>query len=560
MDVSADDTARIADEDLALAIDDEKKYMEGMTKSDARAWVDKKTRSLQRSILALTAIRNTLVAIDNFPDEILVEIFWLLALSVRPDLVPVGDIRPKTGISWLAVSKVCRRWRNIALWTPKLYSFVDGRDITITRVFLRRSSNVPVDVHLQSDAKSGPQDETMSVIKPHFFRVRELHCRLRFQILLSVLAHLSSVPAPVLESLHLKQSSVRRILGLNETIVIPEIFNGKTPALRRLHLANVSIPWTSPIYTGLTDLHLHLQHPSAAPPIDTFLRVLENCPLLETLTLVRAGPCLEADLPEYPSPARVVELARLREIYLHPNRPIDAQYVVAHLDIPSTATIIICCKLDSNQDFSSVLPRDCGSLRGFSRIRHLRLYVEDVQSISLIGYAQSSAKVLFLSLYVGENEGMLKPRLFVSQLDRFFPLSHLENLELVDCAAHLSSEKLIEVLSKLPSLTQLTACEKWPARQRQILKALVMPSLDNSESVVCPSLKVIRFSGLDCKEEVIEDVAETCRYRGHKGAPLDAVHIAGLGAVGVMSLLRVDVVVDVNARWVDEVGYICHIH
>ena len=553
IDVDPRDIALLANEDLALAIIAEKKSMEGMSKLDARAWIDTKTRCLQQSIMALTAIRNTLAAVDNLPDEILVNIFWQLTLSVRPSLGPVDKISPA---SWLVVAKVCRRWRNIALWTPQLYTFIDACNIYITRTFLSRSCNIPIDVYMQSDSSStNTIHGTLAEIKPHFSRVRELQCRARYQCLLALALHLDSLSAPMLESLHLEQTTIRRLFNSNDAVVI-EIFNGHTPALRRIYLAYVSILWSSPIFTGLTELHLLHQQPFISPSMITFLKVLENCPLLEVLTLVRAGPTLGADFLEYPPPLRVVELARLRQIYLQLNRPIDTQYVLAHLDIPPTAIITICCQLDSDQDFSAVLPWDCSSLRGISQVRHLRVFVEDVQSITLTGFTHSSAPVLIMSLFVGESEGMLKPRLFFSQLHRFFPLSHLEDLQLVDCAARVSKEKYVEVLSKLPSLTHLTASEKWPARQRQILSALTMPPLGNNEGVVCPSLKVLRFSGLDSKQEVVDDVANTCRFRALRGAALDAVHIAGLDPEGVLSLLHLDVMstVSVDDSWVKEVS------
>lgn len=554
-DVDPHDIAELADEDLASAIAAEKKLMKGLTRLDARAWIDKKTRSLQQSMMALTAIRNTLAAVNNLPDEILVEIFWILALNVRPSLSAIGKMRPIAGISWLVVAKVCRRWRNIALWTPKLYSFIDARNLTITRIFLRRSNNLPIDIYMQSNASSTNVHGIMTEVKPHFLRVRELQFQARYQSMLALTLHVGSLSAPMLESLHLEQIAIRRILALNEAIIMPEVFNGQTPALRRLYLAHVSIPWTSPIYTGLTDLHLLLQHSSTSPSIDTFLHVLENCPLLENLTLIRAGPTLETDLLEYPEPIRLVELARLHEIYLHLSRPIDTQYVIAHLDIPSTASITICCQLDSDQDFSAVLPRDCNALKGLPHVRRLRFYVEDVQSITLTGYTQSSAKVLSMSLFVGESEGMLKPRLFFSQISRFFPVSHLEELQVVDCAAYLSKEKYAEVLSNLPSLTHLTASEKWPSQQRQILSALTVPSSRNG-CIVCPSLKVLRFSGLDSKLEVIDSVANACRSRASKGAALDAVHVAGLSDEAILFLQQMDVVsaINVDDSWVEEVG------
>lgn len=546
------DIAQLADEDLDMAIAAERKTMEGMSKSDARAWIDKRTRILQRSMMALIAIRNTLAAVDNLPDEILVNVFWALALVLRPG--SLGTLPyTRTSDSWLVVAEVCRRWRNIALWTPKLYSFIHARNPAITRTFLRRSGSILVDIYMDSNAHV---HGNVIEIKPYFSRVRELQIQGRYKSMQTLVSQLRRLPAPMLESLHLEQTTNRRILTLHESIIIPEIFDGPTPALRRLSLTHVSIPWTSPIYAGLTDLHMLLQHPYTSPSIDTFLQVLENCPLLETLTLVQAGPSVYWDPHEYPPPVRVIDLARLRKVNLHLGRPIDTQYVIAHLVIPSTAAITIRCELNSGQDFSAVLPRDCEGLKGLPHVRCLRVYVEDVQSESIIltGYTQSSAMVLSMSLFVGEGEGILEPRLFFAQLGRFFPLLDLEDLQVVNCEAHLSEKQYIEVLSDLPGLTRLTASEMSPARQQELLRALTMP-LGNNETVVCPSLKILRFSGLDGNQEVVDDVAKTCRSRALKGSTVDAVHIADLDAEGVLYLLH-DVVstVNVDGSWVEQVS------
>jgi len=82
-----------------------------------------------------------------------------------------------------------------------------------------------------------------------------------------------------------------------------------------------------------------------------------------------------------------------------------------------------------------------------------------------------------------------------------------------------------------------------------------MPPFGHDEGVVCPSLKVLRFSGLDAKE--VHEVANTCRSRVAKGATLDAVHIAGLSAEGVLSVLSAGVsMVNVDDNWVEEMFFL----
>src|SRR5882762_1016668 len=198
--VDPSEIAQLADEDLALAIVAEKKLMEGMAKLDARAWIDKKTRILQQSMMALKTIRNNLADVDNLPDEILVEIFRQLAFVDRPFFAvdPIEKKSLKVRTSWLAVARVCRRWRNIALDTPKLYSIIDARNTAITRMFLKRSRNIPVDIYMQSISLSTNVDGIMTEIMPHFSRVREFQFRARYQSMLALMSHIESLAAPML--------------------------------------------------------------------------------------------------------------------------------------------------------------------------------------------------------------------------------------------------------------------------------------------------------------------------------------------------------------------------
>jgi len=67
-------------------------------------------------------------------------------------------------------------------------------------------------------------------------------------------------------------------------------------------------------------------------------------------------------------------------------------------------------------------------------------------------------------------------------------------------------------------------------------------------------LRVLRFSGLESKHEVIDNVANVCRSRSSEGAVLDAIHLAGLSDEAVFFLRQMDLVstVEVDDSWVEE--------
>ena len=156
-DVDPDEIAQMAEDDVRLVMDIEKKCMpNALSNSETRTWIDHRMRNLQQSMRALMALRNNLAPIDDLPDELLVEIFWKLSQSLCPDDAPPGKVGCQHGYSWLSVLRVCRRWRRITVNTSKLYSFIDYRSPLLAQMCLRRSGDIPIHVYMQS--KTPPND------------------------------------------------------------------------------------------------------------------------------------------------------------------------------------------------------------------------------------------------------------------------------------------------------------------------------------------------------------------------------------------------------------------
>jgi hypothetical protein len=95
--------------------------------------VDDEIKVLERVTQELKRQHNALVPISRLPPETLVGIFSLLPL-------PAGDSDCAPYLEWIYVTHVCRRWREIALHSPNLWTHINFTDLAlagITEIFSR---------------------------------------------------------------------------------------------------------------------------------------------------------------------------------------------------------------------------------------------------------------------------------------------------------------------------------------------------------------------------------------------------------------------------------------
>ncbi|KII87383.1 hypothetical protein PLICRDRAFT_253830 [Plicaturopsis crispa FD-325 SS-3] len=516
------------DQERVAAFLAEQQSISGLSSTEARTTLDAREDSLLQSLWALRAVRNSLAPIRVLPEEILAEIFAWLMLSFGP----------KAGTQKLrhhpcfVVTAVCRHWRTVAIATPRLWSLIElGRNHEPTDLFLCRSKSAPIHIRMNASSriiKIGPLLEPML---PHLSRVR----RLELNLYASQMPELSSTmvirPAPALEVLCLCMNTGRRIVPLETTAVLDDgIFNGVAPKLCQIHMSNVAIPFTSPLFMGLTHLHLYRQSPLVTPPMDLFLEILERCPHLQQLFLSEAGPAVPAHETVYPGGIRPpVVLHDLSSITLR-NRPVDIAHLLSHLAIPSVdCKVHISANLeDSSHSLAEALPSDCTQLKCLTELRQLEFTVEGFLCISLRGRPALTEEESFSAMSIVGN-GMLKPRIFLSQLGTLLPLPHLEHVRFVNCAAHISSQQWRAALSRFPRLLSLTAIESGDSAQhQQLITALAMTPLETEDDarVVCSRLEILRFSGLSTSPQVLDSLAACYRERLSMGTELKVLHLS----------------------------------
>jgi len=115
--------------------------------------------------------------------------------------------------------------------------------------------------------------------------------------------------------------------------------------LRVLDLCNATLPWSSNLFTGLSELHLDFSGCDTTVEIseDELLGILGASRQLESLSLVQVGPGVPiGDGGLELTPTRTVQLPKLAFLKLD-HLPESVGYILAHIDVPA----IICLEIHS---------------------------------------------------------------------------------------------------------------------------------------------------------------------------------------------------------------------
>jgi peptidoglycan hydrolase-like protein with peptidoglycan-binding domain len=118
------------------------------------------------------------------------------------------------------------------------------------------------------------------------------------------------------------------------------------PHLSTLRLDRFTISWSSPSLRNLVHLSMNATlygYPLEHTPIKTFLTALTNCPDLESLELWDIGQ-------DPPDDHRgdcelVVQLPRLRKLYLEFEHAPVIGYILSHIEFPESASVGVCASL-----------------------------------------------------------------------------------------------------------------------------------------------------------------------------------------------------------------------
>lgn len=103
----------------------------------------------KRETLLLPSRRNQLAPIARLPPEVLGEVFLTFVRTFVQENYSTYQSYPRyDGPHWLVITAVCRYWHQVALQTPRIWSFIllRHRDLEPVSLFLERSGRVPLDM------------------------------------------------------------------------------------------------------------------------------------------------------------------------------------------------------------------------------------------------------------------------------------------------------------------------------------------------------------------------------------------------------------------------------
>ena len=199
------------------------------------------------------AERNSLPFIFRLPTEILEIIFIHRARDYHSKAS--CDSTP-TVPSWVNISYVCRRWRNVTLNCATLWTYLFVTSPRWTEELLARSGNAPLKLHVNPDPcrcdttflELGIVEQVMNRVE----RIQELCLHLPFTSDDHHFFSKLSSRAPCLQKLKI---STEGDFDCSQWSSV--LFDGDTPALRTLELTGCSVPWYSFTLGGLTTLSLN---------------------------------------------------------------------------------------------------------------------------------------------------------------------------------------------------------------------------------------------------------------------------------------------------------------
>ncbi|KDQ07286.1 hypothetical protein BOTBODRAFT_611936 [Botryobasidium botryosum FD-172 SS1] len=478
-----------------------------------------------RMISALNNRRNQKASVYRLPPEVLMIIFQFTECSSANPLRPLRKRAP------LNVAAVSRRWRQVVLNTPGLWTRIDIMMPWLTQNFLERSKEAPLTIEVNAEelnawasSGDGENEEThpaqsrlsryidfLKLTAPRWISM-ELRGVLAFDVVQAF-----SFPLPHLEVLRIIKGGDTLT---SESYPLPNaLFRGSAPCLRDLHLNATPISLKSPIFAGLTSLHLE-KNTYHTCTIGRFIRVLAACPDLEDLVLIstrftQSNPAHSST----PSTSPPLVLPHLQHIVLRGMAACVPKSILDSTSVPSSAVLDIDTLISSWDD--AAMP---ANLPNASRVRSLSIGADrEIEgSYRIAGkVSEGSAAILKVGYTVGSPLFFMGARVpnVLRHLGRGHSFSSLESLMFTGLErTPVDVSIFAEVVGNLPSITTLVL-QSCPS---SYLDALVISSRYN----LCPGLRTLRLVRIPAYDSLLRLVESRARnHEGDAGGCLDALEV-----------------------------------
>ena len=446
------------------------------------------------------SLKNTFALANKIPLDVLIMIpgYW-------------GDSDRDQNL--IALSHVCRGWREIFTSCPSLWARLDCTNVEKTRVYIERSRSFPLEVHIGDSL-----EESSHLVVPHIGRLKTLYVYTTTTSFSPVLVRHFSCRLPLLEKLSIV--SVWHYLP-----PLPdELFEGDLSSLRELSLDGVLPPLPRKDMSNLTTLTLRCM-----PKVKSLLTQLLN--FFESAPRIRYIHLYDSILGSSDAPAeRVVSLPRLKKLKIVA-RP-EHSTLLNHLSIPAGASLTLEFSFSGNESpIQSYLPKSSDSLLNLSHITTVSLcFGPDRRFLRLHG---PSGELRVLGNWErGENVTHAGVNQFLQSLGRF-DLSGCRWLAIQWCSIEPHSTSSIvgcAVYKTLNSLEDL--CSLTLIQCSNLLFILTLtPNTNPSTIVLCPKLKEITLYIEGPDDLQVDELLQMAEERASRGAKLSVITIVSTGTL-----------------------------
>ncbi|KAK7690589.1 hypothetical protein QCA50_005687 [Cerrena zonata] len=304
---------------------------------------------------------NSLLPVSKLLPEILIEIFMKFATNPMHYFTS-GFEKPVCMITvydWMAVTRVCHSWRQVALGAPKLWSYIYLGSTEHVKTFLARSGQTPLHIRpwnmFMSISYGGyfpnpfttgflpilqsARAASLRLILMQVYRIESLSLNESEPVLERVFSQYEETifRAPALKSIKFKAPS--------DSNIFPHILKRcDLPSLTHVEVRGFHDPWQQPfLQPKLTSLSLHnTLDPHNPDYMRGLLSFLSDQPQLESLTV-------HSDICEWCSEEFIthidniwmsdpVELSRLRDLTLHLSS-YSVEAFIIHSNLPPTVRV-----------------------------------------------------------------------------------------------------------------------------------------------------------------------------------------------------------------------------
>ncbi|TDL14404.1 hypothetical protein BD410DRAFT_903053 [Rickenella mellea] len=468
---------------------------------------------------------------QHLHEDLLIIIFTLLQSSVTP-----WYLRER---KWIKATHVCRRWRQISLASPTLWTYVDTSWGTMATEFIARSGDAPLKLTIRlAEREPMALGEIMAInlAFAHVPRARELHIHVgRHGV--EQLQNISS-SLKVLK-LHYRCTPLEVISfhSWSEAQFPHHFFLEFHPEIKRLKTCGALPPSNFEMFRQLTHLDMDFR---GLPPVD-ILVMLEHCSRLVDVEFSIFHWMHE---PHEHRRGPFITLPFLRQICFQ-NCPSTCIHLLDHLILPPTVSLIV----GDSPISTSLFPPISSSLFSPPFDNCLLNFWDSSMGISCLVRANDTQRSIDVNLNSPSDEDLSGPDLKTFRTGFEALLPHLQNLTIALSLTHTlrystsswSVAEIASVLVSVPNLCTLTINDYFFAPNCNKLAENFLDALhvqqsgaspEPAASLVCPSLRTFTLINFDfplspsddkCLQKSFLDCAS---YRSNFGAKLTKVDVS----------------------------------